>query len=191
MVPESLVTSDTPPFIGILNVSVAEVEVEPFTVKVTVADVPFDVVIVTFRVPITAAASMVRVAVIDVGLTRTAEDTATPAPLTINVTELSKFVPVTVTGTAVPCSPEAGTMLLSVGADELLTVNVIEPLVPLGVVTVTLCAPLGAEAPIVNVAVINVAFATLTEDTVIPAPAVIVAPATKFVPFSDTATALP
>jgi hypothetical protein len=186
------VTSETPPFVGMLNANVAE-GVEALTAKVKgVVVVPLDVVTVTFLVPTVAAGAMVRVAVIDVALKRVAEETVTPVPLTFNVAELSKFVPVNVTGTAVPCAPYAGTMLMSVGAgDELLTVNGIEPVVPLDVVTVTFCAPVGPVAAILNVAVTNVALTTLIEDTVIPAPADIVAPAAKFVPDSETGTALP
>jgi len=71
------------------------------------------------------------------------------------------------------------------------TVKVAAPLVPPLVATVTLAAPSAALAPMLNVAVILVALTTATPLTAIPLLFVeTVAPDTKFVPVSVTATLL-
>ena len=70
-------------------------------------------------------------------------------------------------------------------------VNVAAPVTPPDVVTVTPPDPGGALAAIVNVAVICVPLATTTLLTVTPAGAFTAAPATKLLPFSVTATAVP
>jgi hypothetical protein len=78
------------------------------------------------------------------------------------------------------------------GAAEAFTVNVCAPLVPAGVITVTLPAPGVAFAAIVKVAVIVVLFTTakLLPDSPVPLYAT-AAPATKFVPVSVTGNAVP
>jgi hypothetical protein len=71
-------------------------------------------------------------------------------------------------------------------------VNVAVLLVPLAVVTVTLCAPTVALAAIVKVAVIDVLLTTFTLLTVTPVPLTATeAPLIKFVPVSVTSTELP
>jgi hypothetical protein len=63
--------------------------------------VPLAVVTVTLSVPTVALFAIVNVAVIDVLLATTTLLTVTP-PLTATVAPETKFVPVSVTGTAVP-----------------------------------------------------------------------------------------
>jgi hypothetical protein len=65
----------------------------------------------------------------------------------------TKFVPVRVTGTAVPWTPVDGLTDVNVGAGGF-TVNTAAALVPPLVVTVTLAEPSAALAAMVNVAVI-------------------------------------
>jgi hypothetical protein len=65
----------------------------------------------------------------------------------------TKFVPVRVTGTAVPWTPVAGLTDVNVGVGGL-TVNGAALLVPPVVVTVMLAEPTAALAAMVNVAVI-------------------------------------
>jgi hypothetical protein len=69
-----------------------------------------------------------------------------------------RLVPVRVTAGAVPCVPDVGAIEVSVGAatDEF-TVNVTVLLVPTGVVTLTVWAPVVALAAIVQVALTEVA----------------------------------
>jgi hypothetical protein len=103
-----------------------------------------------------------------------------------------KFVPVNVTDRVAPCSPDDGSIAANVGDDEL-TVKVTAPLVPLGVLTVTLRAPLGAAGIITRVAVSDVPLTTVTEVPVTPVPLIarVVAPKTKFVPVNVTGTLTP
>src|SRR5262249_30163999 len=65
------------------------------------------------------------------------------------------------------------------------------PVAPVGMTTLTSRVPGLAPPAIVSVAVICVADTTDTFDTVIPAPALTVAPAAKPVPPMVTATAVP
>ena len=92
--------------------------------------------------------------------------------------------------TEVPTGPAGGINPVMVGGP--MTVKLTGPLVPAAVVTVTLAAPVDASAPIVKVARICVGLVTLTFVTVTPGfPTATVAPATKFVPVSDTPTLVP
>src|ERR1700682_4759569 len=136
---------------------------------------------------------MVNVAVIDVPLTTVVLLTVMPVPLRPIVAPDAKFVPVSVTPTVCPCVPELGLTELSVGAPAPeFTVNVCEPLVLPELVTVTFWGPVGAFEAMVNVAVIDVPLTTVVLLTVMPVPLrPIVAPDTKFVPVSVTATAAP
>ena len=67
----------------------------------------------------------------------------------------------------------------------------IAPLVPVDVVTVTFLVPTVAFEAIANVAVIWVEFTTVTLLTVIPEPALTVAPEAKLVPVKVTGTLFP
>src|SRR5262245_57773062 len=118
--------------------------------------------------------------------------TVTPAPLTCTVDwPETKSVPVIVTFTTVPTLPEFGCICVIVGAA--VTVNVATPLVPLGVVTVTFRAPVGAFAAIVTVIVIDVAPVTFTPSTILSRPLTCTVdwPETKSVPVSVTFTTVP
>jgi hypothetical protein len=86
-------------------------------------------------------------------LTTVTFETVTPVPLTLTLAPETKFVPVSVTGTAVPCTPVEGATELNVGevAD---TLKGTVPLVPPGVVTDTLYCPVAAAKAIFKVAVI-------------------------------------
>lgn len=134
---------------------------------------------------------MVIVAVMDVLLTTVVLLMAHPVPLRAIVDPAAKSVPVNVTLTVCPCVPELGLTDVSVGAPEF-TVNTCEPVVLPALVTVTFCAPDGAFAAMVNVAVIDVLLATVVPLTVMPVPLrLIVDPLAKFVPVSVTDTAAP
>src|SRR5712692_10293376 len=149
--------------------------------------VPLGVVTVIRPLGLTASPPMVNVAVICVELT-----TVTFVIMIASALELivvwpaMKFVPVSVTPTAVPAIPQLGLSPVSVGApaEAELTVNVTPLLVPPAVVTLTLCPPTGAPAVMANVAVTCVAVAT-TLLTVMPLSALIVAPV-RLVPVSVT-----
>ena len=93
-------TSDTPPFAGIVKVDVGACDAT--TVKTCGALVPLAVVTVTLSAPSVALDAIVNVAVIDVLFTTVTLPTVTPVPLTATVAPLRKLVPVSVTGTAFP-----------------------------------------------------------------------------------------
>jgi hypothetical protein len=134
---------------------------------------------------------MVIVAVMDVLLTTVVLLMAHPVPLRAIVDPAAKSVPVNVTFTVCPCVPELGLTDVTVGAPEF-TVNTCEPVVLPALVTVTFCAPVGALAAMVNVAVIDVLLATVVPLTVMPVPLRLIEdPLAKFVPVSVTATAAP
>jgi hypothetical protein len=138
------------------------------TVNVTALLVPLGVVTVTLRAPVAAFAAIVNVVVIVVPVTLVAP-TVTPAPLTwTTVWPGTKSVPVIVTFTAVPTFPEVGWICVIAGGA--VTVKVAAPLVPLGVVTVTLRAPIAAFTAIVNDVLIDVVPVTFTVPTVTPVP---------------------
>jgi len=65
-----------------------------------------------------------------------------------------RFVPAKVTPTLVPCAPDVGAMLVSVGAAGEPIVNVKALLVPPMVLTVMFCAPDAAVPEITKFAVI-------------------------------------
>ena len=79
------------------------------------------------------------------------------------------------------------------GAGGGLTVKVCAPLVPAAVVTVTERAPAAAAGSSTKLAVSDVLLPTTTVLTVTPAPltATVVAPTTKLVPVSVTASVVP
>jgi len=97
------------------GVGPANVTVAPVTVNVTELLVPFGVVTVTFLAVSGAPAPIVKVAVIVVLLTTTRALTVTPVPDTFTAVAPVRFVPVRVTGTAVPRTPEVGAIEARVG----------------------------------------------------------------------------
>jgi len=105
------------PEVGAIEVSVgAPGEV---TVNVTVLLGPPGVVMVTVRAETVAVPAIVKVAVAVVALTTVRPLTVTPVPETATAVAPVRFVPVSVTGTLVPRTPEIGEIELSVGAGTL------------------------------------------------------------------------
>jgi len=82
-----------------------------------------------------AVEAIVNVAVIEVSLTTANCEALIPAGVLRAVAPV-RLRPVSVTGTLVPCTPEAGAMVVSVGSGGALMVNVALA-VPPAVVTVT------------------------------------------------------
>lgn len=123
------------------------------TVNVWAPLVPPAVVTVTSRPPSAAPLPIVKSAVSDVALTTLTLLTVTSDPPTATVVPPAmKFVPVSVTATVFPCTPEAGLSAVSVGVCGL-TVNVCVPLVPLAVVTLTVRSPMAASTATTKFAV--------------------------------------
>ena len=110
-----------------------------------------------------------------------------PPPCSLTCDPEVKFVPVSVTLTAVPSAPLEGAIVVSVGSPPTpFTVNAAVPLVPAVVVTEMLRAPVAAVAAIVNIAVALVLLTTDTFETVIPLPLLTVNGATKPLPVRVT-----
>lgn len=86
------------------------------TVNVTALVTPPGVETVTFLAVVAAALLMVKVAVTEVALTTSRLLTVTPVPVMLTAKAPVRFVPVRVTGTAVPRKPVLGTIDVSVGA---------------------------------------------------------------------------
>ena len=86
------------------------------TVNVTAPAVPPGVVTLTVLAPVAAAAVIVKVAVTEVPLTTIMLLAVTPVRDTVTAVVPVRFVPVRVTGTAVPWAPDAGAIEVSVGA---------------------------------------------------------------------------
>lgn len=151
---------------------VTPVSVGPSTVKapMRVAD-PDPVVRVTFLAVVAAVVVMVKVAVAVCGLRTLRPLTVTPAPLTVMLVAPVRLLPVRVTATAVPRTPEGGATEASVGAGRAMTVKGIALLVPPGAVTVTFLAPAAAVELITKLAFTWVSFCTAMLLTVMPAPA--------------------
>jgi hypothetical protein len=120
--------------------------------------------------------------------------TVTPGLLTFTVAPETKLEPVRVTFTLVPAVPLLGLIEVSVGADGVggLRVKLTGLLVPPDVFTVTLAEPEAAVAAMRKVAVIWLAFATLTLLTVTPGLLTFtVAPETKLEPVRVTFKLVP
>jgi hypothetical protein len=99
--------------------------VGPNTVNISVLLVPPGVVTLTVLALAVAVAEIVNVVVTVVELTTVTVPTVTPGPDTATVVPIApKFVPVKVTGTAVPCWPLLGATEVSVGPAGLTTVSV-------------------------------------------------------------------
>ena len=145
-----------------------------FTVNVIVL-VPPGVVTVTLCAPNAAVVAMLNVAVTVVSLTTVRPLTVTPAPEMLIAVVVASQVPVIVTGTLLPSTPEAGAIDVSVGGGGAFTVNVTALLVPPAVVTVTFLGPSAVPAEavpgeIMKVAVIVVSFTTMMLLAVTPVP---------------------
>src|SRR5262245_52544973 len=180
------------PRFGVIDVMVGRPGPGTLIVKVCPPEVPPEVVTVTSRAPGVAVEARTKVAVIVVALTTSRLVTVMSMPTLRVVSPTMKPVPVRVTGTEVPRMPLAGLIAVSVGAPGIVTTKDCAPEVPAPVVTVTMRPPAVALAATVKVAVIDVGLTTLTLLTVTPLPLVaMVAPATKLVPVSVTATAVP
>ena len=138
------------------------------TVKLRAPLVPFAVLTVSAYVPALAALAIVSVPVSVVEFeTLIALGVMLEEFTPIVVPPVRKFVPVSVTLTAVPAVPLLGETDASVGApSEEAIANITAPLVPPAVVTVTFRLPGAALGEIVNVAVRLVALATVTFATV-------------------------
>jgi hypothetical protein len=118
-----------------------------------------------------------------------------PPPLTATVVPLAvKLVPVSVTGTLVPCVPEVGLIEVSVGGGGLTTVNPTLLVLPIGVFTLTFLVDNGAVPVSVMFALTVVEFTTVTPVTETPPPdtlTVVVPVVGKLVPVSVTGTVVP
>ena len=156
--------------------------------------VPPGVVTVTFLAVVAALTAIVKVAVTAVSFTTVRLLTVTPDPdTTILVPIAVKFVPVSVTGTAVPRTPELGAIETSVGTGGRTTVKVTALLVPLtGVTTLTVLAVSPAPAVMENVAVTVPSSTTAILLTVIPLPETVIALAlVRPLPVNVTGTSVP
>jgi hypothetical protein len=114
-VPVSVTGTTVPctPLVGLIVVSVGG---GGFTVNVWLPEVPPAVVTLTFCPPSVAFAAIVKVAVMLVALATAVAETAIPPPAgTLIALPATKFVPVSVTGTTLPCTPTAGLIAVSVG----------------------------------------------------------------------------
>lgn len=162
------------------------------TVKPTALLLPAELDTVTLRAPAVAVALIVNVAVIVVALTIFTAPTVTSALLIETVVPATKFVPVNVTPTAVPCVPDEGLIEETDGGART-TLKLVALLVPADVVTVTFREPGVAVASIVNDALRPVVPAEAICPMVMPPPLtlIVVAPATKFVPVRVTLTVVP
>jgi len=166
-------------------------------VNTTVFVVPLDVVTEMFRFPTVALLVIVRVALIVVEFTTVKLTGArlTPPVSPNSPVALVRLVPVRVTGTLMlplaGCVAEFGEIEVSIGAGRP-TVNVTVPLVPPGVVTLTVLAVAAAVDGIANVAVTVVAFTTVMPLTVMSPPDTVTAVApVKLVPVRVTGTLVP
>src|SRR5215469_10462747 len=148
--------------------------VPPVTVNGSVLLVPPGVVRPRFLTPSGAALEIFRVAVTVVGETTVRFVTGINAPIPVTAKVPVRLVPVKVTVTLVPRAPEVGLIEVSVGGGGAVTVNVTGLVIPPGVDTLTLRAPVGARLAIVKVAVTVVSFTTVRLPTVTPAPETVI-----------------
>ena len=140
--------------------------------------------------PSAAVDPIVKVAVICEPLTAFTLVIVTPVPLMLTVVPpVTKFTPEMDTLTTVPTFPLVGAIDVTPGEGGT-TVKVRLPLVPLGVVTLTVCGPSVASEAILKMAVIDVELLTLIVSTVIPDALTLTVvppvPVTKFVPVRVT-----
>ena len=133
---------------GLIDVSVA-----PRTVNGSVVLVPPGVLTLRLCVPKVALPAITNVAVICVELTTVTPVAVIPLPAVMLVPLVVKFVPVRVTPTLRPRTPEVGLIEERVGVGGFCTLNGTVLEVPFGVVTLMFLAPVAAFAAIANVAV--------------------------------------
>jgi hypothetical protein len=186
-VPLRVTTTVVPcaPEVGASEVSVG-VDGRTVNAPVRMLVVPPGVVTLTLLVPVAAVAVMLKVAVTVVAV-EPVTTALTPVPEKFTVVAPVRPVPLSVTTTAVPCTPEVGASEVSVGNT---TVNapVTMLLVPPAVVTLTFLAPRAAPAVIVKVAVTVPAVDPVTTAlTPVPEKFTADAPA-RFVPVRVTTT---
>src|SRR5450432_31518 len=137
------------------------------TLNVTAVVVPAGVTTEMLWFPWTAFGAIWNVAVIWVELTTTRFETVMPAVPVLMAVAPVRVVPVMVTGTLWPATPDAGEMVAILGT----MLNGTVLLVPFGFVTEIFCVV--ASIPMTNVAVILVpARFTVKPETVIPVPRV-------------------
>jgi hypothetical protein len=166
--------------------------VPPVTVNGRVLLVPPGVVRPRFLIPSGAAPEMFRVAVTVVGLTTVRFVTGIAGPMPVTAKVPVRLVPVNVTVTLVLRAPDVGVIDVSVGGGGAVTVNVTGLVIPPGVETLTLRAPVAARLAIVKVVVTVVSLITTRLLTVTPVPVMVTAKApVRFVPVSVTGTAVP
>jgi len=144
---------------------------------VALAEVPADVVTVTFTIPAVPAGAVALIDVVETNVTAV----PTLAPNFTVVAPETNPVPVRVTTVPPPAGPLVGLSAVTVGAVRYVKLTTLVE-VPLGVVTVTVAAP---TAPAGEVAVISVAELTTTLDAEFAPNFTPVAPV-KFVPVMVT-----
>lgn len=171
-----------------------EVIVGPITVNGTVLLAPPGVETLTFLGADTEAfAEMVKVVVIVVesGLMVNAPTVMPPPAFTV-VPVAVKFVPISVTGTAVPRKPVLGVIEVSVGVAGVIIEKLSGLLVPTGVVTVTFRAVSPAFGAMIKFTVTVLSLTTVKPLTVTPPPVMFTAVApVRFVPVRVAATVVP
>lgn len=172
------------------------VSVGPCTVNGTAllaAAAPATVTVTLWAAVVEAPAEMVKVAVNVVELVTVTPLTVMPPPETATVVSpVMKFVPVSVTGTAVLRTPVGGATEANVGVAGIVTVNATVLLTPPGAVTETVLAVPAAPALIVKVVVTWLSLTTVIGPTVMPPPATVTAVVpVKPLPKSVTGTAAP
>jgi hypothetical protein len=113
----TLTVLPTVPALGLIEVRTG---VGGSTVNTTGEDVPPEVVTATFVAPSVALLAIINIAVIWEVLDTTTLLTVTPGLLTVTLAPGTKLVPVSVTGTAVPCTPVVGLIDSSVGGSGLM-----------------------------------------------------------------------
>jgi hypothetical protein len=162
------------------------------TVNGTVPLVPLGVVIVTVSTAVDAMALIVKVTVTVVEFTTTMLLATTFTSDTVTAVAPVRFVPVRVADTIEPCTPWVGEIKVNVGVVGPVTVNVTVPVVPPGVVMLTVLAVRAAPDEITKFAVTEVELATAILFTVMPVPDTVMAVApVRRVPVRVTPTVVP
>src|SRR5579863_4252828 len=170
----ALVTVNVPAFVAVVAGVVTKGEgvgatiaaVAPVTVNGSVFEVPIGVVTPMFRMPNVAPG--VKVSVVETEVEVTVKGPAVmPAPSPVRAVAPVRLAPVKVSATEDPRTPEVGVSEVSVAP---WTVKGTVPLVPPGVVMLTLWTPSAAAAAMVKVAVAVVDPPILRPLTVMPPP---------------------
>jgi hypothetical protein len=140
------------------------------TVNVTVLLAPPGVVTLTVLAVAWAVAVMVKLAVTVVEFTTVIPLAVTPVPFTDTAEAPVRLVPVRVTEMVAPRKPELGAIEVNTGAGGAVIAKATFPVVPPGVVTLTLRDVRAAVPVMVKVAVTVVEFTTVRPLTVMPVP---------------------